>query len=146
MAIDYVVDAQWDLVRFRAMLAEGDQVVAVPQRGGLNVIVSGLGAEAAETIPGATAVWSSSPCSLLLANRRLRSTGESSFKAVSLAPPFHREVVQVRLEARGAKRVNTPRGASVAEDVDLLLDDRRVNTLIRSDLPLFAEGWFELIG
>jgi hypothetical protein len=41
--------------------------------------------------------------------------------------------------------VVTPTGNSEAELVGVMLDGERFEALIRSDLPLLAHGWFDLV-
>ena len=55
------------------------------------------------------------------------------------------EVITVRLERRGSRPVVPPTGNSEAELVEVMLYGEQFEALIRSDLPLFARGWFELV-
>jgi hypothetical protein len=64
--VDYVVDAEWGLIRYRLMHQSGTSIVATPATGGIEVVTGRPGDERTETVPGASAVWSSSPCSLLV--------------------------------------------------------------------------------
>ena len=144
--VDYIVDTEWDLVRFRAIYGDGLEAVAVPVPGGLEVSVGQPGEERTEEIAGVSAVWSASPCSLLVVDRRLRACGQDELGAVRLKPPYEPEAVTVRLDRRGSQGITTPAGGATAERVDVIVDGWRTKTLIRTDLPLSAEGWFELLG
>jgi hypothetical protein len=143
--VDYIVDAGWDLVRFRAIYGGGLEAVAVPVPGGLEVSVGQPGEERTEEIAGVSAVWSASPCSLLVVDRQLRACGQDELAAVRLKPPDEPEAVTVRLDRRGSQGITTPAGSATAERVDVIVDGWRTKALIRPDLPLSAEGWFELI-
>src|SRR5207249_2891775 len=111
----------------------------------VRVTVTDGGRESSELIPGAAAVWSSSPSSLLVLDRRLRSTGRSE-TAVATLPAggagFGTGVV--RLARTGTRRV---RGDSGWIEVEVLGVDDGSGTreaLVRGDLPLACAGWFEL--
>ena len=54
--VDYIVDAEWDLVRFRAIYGGGLDAVVVPVPGGLEVSVGQPGEERTEEIAGVSAV------------------------------------------------------------------------------------------
>ncbi len=144
--VDYIVDAEWDLVRFRAIYGDGLETVAVPVSGGLEVSVGQPGEERTEEIAGVSAVWSASPCSLLVVDRRLRASGQDELTAVRLKPPHKPEAVTVRLDRRGSQGITTLAGGATAERVEVIVDGWRTKALIRPDLPLSAEGWFELLG
>ena len=143
--VDYVVDAEWGLIRYRLLYQSGTATVATPATGGLEVVTGRPGEERTETMPGASAVWSSSPCSLLVLDRLLCASGRSDVPAVRIRAALKPEVITVRLERRGSRPVVTPTGNSEAELVEVMLYGDRFEALIRSDLPLFARGWFELV-
>src|SRR5205823_14330119 len=67
--VDYVVDAEWGLLRYRLMDQSGTRIVATPATAGIDVVTGRPGDERIETVAGASAVWSSSPCSLLVLDR-----------------------------------------------------------------------------
>src|SRR5438876_4667341 len=100
--VDYSVDAEWDLVRFRAIYGGGLEAVAVPVPGGLEVSVGHPGEERTEEIASVSAVWSPSPCSLLVVDRWLRASGQGELGAVSLKLSYEPEAVTVRLDRRGS--------------------------------------------
>src|SRR5205823_6212080 len=129
-------DAEWDLVRFRAIFGGGLEAVVVPVRGGLEVSVGKPGEERTEEIAGVSAVWSASPCSLLVVDRRLRACGQEEMAAVRLKPPCEPKTVTVRLDRRGPPGITTPAGGATAERVDVIVDGWRTKALIRPDLPL----------
>ncbi len=143
--VDYVVDAEWGLIRYRLLDQSGTAIVATPATGGIEVVTGRPGEERSETVPGASAVWSSSPYSLLVVDRLLSASGQSDVAAVRIGAALEPEVITVRLERRGSRPVVTPTGNSEAELVEVMLDGERLEALIRSDLPLFAPGWFELV-
>lgn len=143
--VDYVVDAEWGLLRYRLLDQSGTRIVATPATGGVEVVTGRPGDERTETVAGASAVWSSSPCSLLVLDRLLSTSGRSDVAAVRIGAALKPEVITVRLERRGSRPVVTPTGNSEAELVGVMLDGERFEALIRSDLPLFARGWFELM-
>lgn len=60
--------------------------------------------------------------------------------------PSYEPEVTVRLDRRGSQGITTPAGGATAERVDVIVDGWCTKALIRPDLPLSAEGWFELLG
>jgi hypothetical protein len=144
--VDHVVDLDWNLVRFRWLESEGAEVVAVPLPGGVEVRIAEPGGERQEIVAGAEAVWSASPSSLLFVDRLLESSKRSSVHAVRLEPPFEPRSIEVRLTPVGSRRVSTPNGPSDVREVQVAVDGRPTRALLRSDLPLRADGWFDLEG
>jgi len=132
LIVDYAVDARWNLVRFRALDDRGNEAVAVPGEDGLQVAVRRSdGSERTWAFEGATAVWSPSPCSLLLVDRLL-GRREGSLEAVRLEPPdWVPEQWTIRLEGRG-------------RELDVIVDGRRLEVRRGPEQPISAEGWFEL--
>jgi hypothetical protein len=76
--VDYVVDAEWGLIRYRLLYQSGTSIVATRATGGLEVVTGRPGEERTETVPGASAVWSSSPYSLLAVDRLLGTSGRGA--------------------------------------------------------------------
>lgn len=144
--VDHVVDAEWGLVRYRHLDQSGTWIVATRTTGAIELVTGRHGDERTETVAGASAVWSSSPSSLLIVDRLLGASGRSDVGAVRIGAAFEAEAITVRLERRGFRSVVTPTGDSQAELVEVMVDGDRVDALIRSDLPLSAGGWFELVG
>jgi hypothetical protein len=136
--IDIVTDLDWNVVRFRLATADGWRVTATPADGGIEVVHGPPDEERLDHFEGATAVWSASPWSLLVARRRLGSSS-GPFRAVLLDPGVTPQVVQFSLTAGAA------RPGDGAERFDVSVNDRHTEALIGRDLPLAAEGWFELI-
>jgi len=132
LLVDYTVDARWNLVRFRALDDEGNEAVVVPGEGGLQVVVRRPGgSERTWAFDGATAVWSPSPCSLLLVDRLLGGR-EGSLEAVRLGPPaWDPERWTIALERHG-------------RNLDLIVDGRRLEVRRGPEQPISAEAWFEL--
>jgi hypothetical protein len=143
--VDHVVDAEWGLVRYRLLRRNGAGVMATPAMGGIEVVIGQPGDERTETVAGATAVWSSSPCSLLVVDRLLGASGRGDVAAVRIGAAVEPELITVGLERVGSRPVVTPTGSSEAELVEVMLDGERFEALIRSDLPLQARGWFDLV-
>ena len=112
--VDYIVDAGWDLVRFRAIYGGGLEAVVVPVAFGLEVSVGQPGEERTQEIAGVSAVWSLSPCSLLVVDRRLRASGQDELTAVRIRPSDEPEAVTVRLNRRGSEAIPTPAGGATA--------------------------------
>lgn len=79
-------------------------------------------------------------------DRRLRASGQDELAAVRIKPSDEPEAVTVRLDRRGFQAIPTPTGGAPAERVEVIVDSWRTKALIRPDLPLSAEGWFELLG
>src|SRR5437867_739621 len=50
--VDYVVDAEWGLIRYRLMDQSGTSIVATPATGGIEVVTGRPGNERTETVPG----------------------------------------------------------------------------------------------
>ena len=82
--VDHVVDAEWGLVRYRFLDQGGTRIVATPARGGIEVVTVRPGDERSATVAGASAVWSSSPCSLLVVDRLLTASGRGDVAAVRI--------------------------------------------------------------
>lgn len=142
--VDHVVDLGWDLVRFRWSGSDGAEVVAIPRGGGgMEVWASGPGGGRTELVAGASTVWAASPSSLLVVDRLLSGSGEVT--AVMLRPPSDPRPVVVRLDPVAAREVRAPSGPLSIREVEVTVDGQTARALLRSDLPLRADGWFELV-
>jgi hypothetical protein len=97
-------------------------------------------------VPNVDSVWSASPSSLLVLDRLLLATGRGEASAVRLEPPFEARAVVVRLVPKATRQVATPGGSSEAREISIEIGEKRSAGLLRVDLPLTAEGWFELVG
>jgi len=144
--VDHVVDVDWNLVRFRWRESDGADVVATPTGGGVEVWIKEPGGERKELVAGVGAVWSASPSSLLVVDRLLGTSRPAEVQAVRLEPPFEPRPIVVRVTLVGSRRVSPTSGASSAQEVEVAVDGRRTRAVLRSDLPLRADGWFELVG
>ena len=144
--VDLVVDSGWRLVRFRWTEVGGAEVVAIRRDGGVEAWIDGPGGGRREWVPSADSVWSASPSSLLVLDRLLQATGRTGASAVRLEPPFEPRGVLVRLVPKATRQVATPGGSSEAREMSIEVGDDRSTGLLRADLPLTAEGWFELVG
>jgi hypothetical protein len=143
--VDVVVDREWNLVRYRTSSDEGIEVVAVAGPAGMEVRIRAPQGEESQTVPGAAAVWSSSPATLLVAERRLALGPERALTAARLDPPRRIEPIEVRLEPAAGEKVRTQSGELMVTRVRVVAGDRQTFALLRADLPLRADGWFELI-
>jgi hypothetical protein len=144
--VDHVVDVDWNLVRFRWSEPDGGDVVAIPTNGGLEVWAEEPGGERKEFVAGAVAVWSASPSCLLVVDRLLGTSKLAEVPVARLDLPFEPRAVVVRVHPVGSQRVFATNGASGAREVEIEMSGRRTHALLRSDLPLQADGWFELVG
>ena len=144
--VDHVVDVDWNLVRFRCRETDGTEVVATPTGDGVQVWIGEPGGERTELVAGVSSVWSASPSSLLVVDRLLGTSKRTEVQAVRLEPPFEPRPVLVRVRSAGSPRVPTTSGTSEAREVEIAVNGRRTRALFRSDLPLQADGWFELLG
>jgi hypothetical protein len=144
--VDHVVDGDWGLVRFRWGEPDGAEVTAIPANGGVEVWIEERGGERNELMAGVEAVWSASPSSLLVVDRLLGMSDRVEVPAVRLEPPADPLAILVRLTIVGSTRVPITKEASTTREVELDIAGRRIRAVIRPDLPLRADGWFELVG
>jgi hypothetical protein len=133
--IDHVVDREWSLVRFRLAVPGSAQTIVVPSEEGLVV----LAGDRELSVPGARAVWSRSPSSLLVVDRRLNVLGAHALPVVRV-PEGSQTVVALR--SLGETRVG---GEGSVRRFEVQAGEERSTVLIRSDVPLSLEGAFELI-
>jgi hypothetical protein len=133
------------LLRYRPLDQSGTRIVATLATGGIDVVTCRPGDEQTETVAGASAVWSSSPCSLLVLDRLLSTSGRSDVAAVLIGAALEPEGDHRAPRAAGLPAGGHPDRNSEAELVEVMLDGERFEALIRSDLPLFARGWFDLV-
>jgi len=136
--VDHVVDLEWSLVRYRLVVPGSAQTVVVPSEGGLAV----LAGDRELSVPGARAVWSRSPSSLLVLDRRLNVLGAHALPVVSV-PEGSQAVVALR--SLGEVRVRLGQGEGSVQRFEVQVGEERSTALIRSDVPLSLEGAFELI-
>ena len=143
--VDLVVDGEWALVRYRERHAAGEEVVVVPSAGGMEAMWRGAGQEQLLEVPQADIVWSRSPSSLLVAERRARVRQAKALQAVRIGAPGNSTAVLISLNGVGDESVNTGSGSSTALRLQVKEQGRTFLALIRHDAPLSAEGWFDLI-
>jgi hypothetical protein len=143
--VDHVVDRNWNLVRFRLRQPDRAEVTAIPTNGGVEVWIEGRGGERKELMAGVEAVWSPSPSSLLVVDRLLGMSDRVEVPAVRLEPAGDPLAILVRVTPLGSTHVPTNE-ASTTREMELDVDGRRIRALLRPDLPLRADGWFELVG
>ncbi|MDP8955704.1 MAG: hypothetical protein M3N24_01905 [Actinomycetota bacterium] len=139
--VDFVVDTDWALVRYRERHRQHGEVVVVRGPTGLEATWIAGESEATAHAPDAQIVWSSSPCSRLVAERRARAVKMSALPGLGIALPEEPRPVSISLDRMGFEAANGRR----AERIHLQLDGASITALVREDLPIFAEGWFELI-
>ena len=142
--VDLVTDLEWNLIRFRLAAADGWQAIATPDGSGVQVVHGSPSDERLDRYEGAAAVWSTSPSTLLVLHRMLGRDG-GPIGVVQLERGFPPKLRQVALALEGETSVPTVGGRAEAERFAVVVDGRRREALIRADLPLSAEGWFELI-
>jgi hypothetical protein len=142
--VDFVVDVEWRLVRYRERSAAGSELVVIPALDGVAVLLSQDGEEESVEIPGVELVWSRSPCSLLVAERRARAVGTNTLRAVRIHIPDAPAPVQVSLDRLG-REPPTAASNSGADRIQIRENGRTMNALVRQDLPLIADGWFSLL-
>jgi hypothetical protein len=136
--VDHVVDLEWSLVRFRLAVPGSAQTIVVPSEEGLVV----LAGDRELSVPGARAVWSRSPSSLLVVDRRLNVLGAHALPVVRV-PEGSQTVVALR--SLGEVRVQPGQGEGSVRRFEVQAGEERSTALIRSDVPLSLEGAFELI-
>jgi hypothetical protein len=142
--VDFVVDTEWRLVRYRERNSAGPEVVVIPGPGGMEVITRGDGEEKSVEIPGAEVVWSRSPCSLLVAERRARTLKTNRLRAVRILVPDDPAPVFVSLDRQGHEE-STSRPDSEAGMIQVKVEGQTIDAELAEDRPLSAEGWFALI-
>ncbi len=142
--VDFVVDTEWRLVRYRERHAAGLAVVVIPGTDGMEVVTQGGGDENSVEIPRAEVVWSRSPCSLLVAERRARALGTTELRGVRIHVPDDPAPVFVSLDRPGHEQFKD-RPESQAGMIQVRFDDQTIDAELAEDRPLSAEGWFALI-
>jgi hypothetical protein len=142
--VDLVADLEWRLVRFRLAAADGWRAVATRTDSGVEVVHGTPNEEGIDRFDEGVAVWSSSPSTLLVLDRQIGRKGATA-QVVRIEPGVPPRLQGVALSVRGSRAVPTPGGGAEAQRVQVAEDGRLREALIRSDLPLAAEGWFELI-
>ncbi|HEX2089679.1 MAG TPA: hypothetical protein VHI54_07115 [Actinomycetota bacterium] len=142
--VDFVVDTEWRLVRYRERHAAGPEVVVIPGNGGLEVVSRVNGDEKSVEIPAAEVVWSRSPCSLLVTERRARALATTALRAVRIHVPDDPVSVSVSLDR--------PRGEGFWSGPDrqvgmiqVTVDGQTIAAELTEDRPLAAEDWFTLL-
>ena len=143
--VDHVVDREWNLVRFRWNSSDGSELMAIPSGDGVEVRITAPTGERTEFVSDVRLVWSASPSSLLVLDRLLGTSSSEGTPAVRLEPSSDARPIVVRVTPVGTRQVATPTGTALVREVDIGLDGRRMGALLRSDLPLRADGWFELV-
>jgi hypothetical protein len=139
--VDHVVDLDWNLVRFRWRVADRSDMVAVPAGDGIEVWIR----DRKERFGGVAAVWSPSPSSLIVVDRLIRNSGAAEVRAVRFEPHSSPVPVVVRVTPVGFVEVPATSDPSDAAEVEVEVDGRRMAAVLRTDLPIKANGWFELM-
>jgi hypothetical protein len=142
--VDLVTDLEWNLVRFRLAAADGWRAVATRGDPGVEVLHGTPEDERLDRFEEAVAVWSSSPSTLLVLHRLVGPVG-GTVQTVRIEPGLAPDRLGVALSIKGSTSVATPGGGAEALRVRVMEDGRGREALVRSDLPLAAEGWFDLI-
>ena len=142
--VDFVVDAEWRLVRYRER-RDGEELVVVPGSAGLEVVWAGEAGERAVSVADAEIVWSRSPCSLLVAEHRARSLGTTTFPAVRVDRSAGPERALISLDRMGHEALTANPGSPRTERIVVRENERTFNAVIQGDRPLSADGWFDLV-
>jgi hypothetical protein len=142
--VDLVTDLEWNLVRFRLAAADGWRAVATRGDPGVEVLHGTPEDERLDRFDEAVAVWSSSPSTLLALHRLVGPTGGRA-ETVRIEPGLAPQGVQVALSVQGTTSVATLGGGAEALRVRVVEDGKEREALVRSDLPLAVDGWFDLI-
>jgi hypothetical protein len=128
--VDHVTDLEWRLVRFR-LLSPGRELVVERSPSGLHAI----GPDQVTEFEGVDLVWSPSPWSLHVLGWYLRVRGEDAADAVRVKPEERAERVRAEVRREGDR----VRGVFAVNGLT-------TEAVFGTDLPLRAEGWFELVG
>lgn len=142
--VDFVVDTEWRLIRYRERHSDGPDVVVIPGPEGMEVVTRGDGEERSIEIPGAEVVWSRSPCSLLVAERRARTLGTNQLRGIRIHVPDDPAPVFLSLDRPGHGQ-STSRLNSEAGVIQVRVDGQTIDAELAEDRPLSADGWFALI-
>ncbi len=143
--VDFVVDTEWRLVRYRERHAAGLDVVVLPGPEGMEVVTQGDADDKSVQIPGAEIVWSRSPCSLLVAERRARTLETNTLWGVRIHPPNDPAPVLVSLDRPGHERLKAGGQDPPAGKIQVRVDGQTIHADLGEDRPLSAEEWFALI-
>ena len=132
--VDFVVDTDWGLVRYRERHADGREIMAAPDSSGVQVVKLLGDEERIFNVPDADVVWSSSPCSVLVAERRARASGRGW-------------VVAARIDGEDSAgvTVSVRDSESVSGTLEVEVDGRTTQVVMTEEAPLSADGWFERI-
>ena len=128
--VDHVTDLDWRVVRFR-LLSPGRELVVERSPHGMHVI----GPDEVTEFEGVDLVWSPSPWSLHVARSYLEAGVDGAADAVRVDETSN--AARVRIELR--RDAGAERGVFVVDGV-------AKEALFGSDIPVRAEGWFELFG
>lgn len=141
-SVDVVVDLHWRVVRFRMLGADGAGTTVTPGPQGLEV---DAGDGRPIPFPGAEAVWSPSPSSVLVADRMLRAQGRTEVLAIAVWEPGHPgKTVRLGLGERQAVRMDTTAGLIEGERLEVMIEGGLFDVLLGPDRPLESDGWFRL--
>jgi hypothetical protein len=138
--VDLVTGLRSELVRFRLVAADGWRAVAMPADGGVEIAYGPPEDERVARVEEAVAVWSFSPSSLLVLHRLL-GPGGGAVRGVRIEPSHEPAAAQLSLTSLGT---STDAGGE-AERIRVIADGRELEARVRADLPLAADGWFELL-
>jgi hypothetical protein len=136
--VDHTVDREWRLVRLRLMdLEAGVEMVALAGASGIAVTRVGGPSPGDWVVPGAEAVWTSSPSALFVAASRIPIGSGLSLAGARIAP-----------EAAPGPVTIGPLRAEIGdkEAATLELDGERIEVRFRDGWPIWAERRFELLG
>ena len=135
--VDHTVDRDWRLVRLRLMdLEAGVEMVALAGATGIAVTRAGGPAPGDWVVPGAEAVWTSSPSALYVAANRIPIGSGSTLAGARVEPGAIPEPVTIG-----------PLRAEIGdkEAATLGLDGERIEVRIRDGWPVWARDRFALL-
>ena len=136
--VDHTVDREWRLVRLRLMdLEAAVEMMALAGTSGIAVTRAGGAAPGDWVVPGAEAVWTSSPSALLVAANRIPIGSGTTLAGARIAPDAAPEPVTI-----GPLRAEL----GEKEAATLELDGVRIEVRFRDGWPVWAEDRFELLG
>jgi hypothetical protein len=139
--VDHVVDAGWNLVRFRWTELDGAENSPSGRRRRRSVD-DGSRYEHRELVAGISAVMSASPSSLMILDRLLASTTATETRTARLDRSLQLRTVVV---STPNGRLTPPMGGDSVREVQVTVGGQRSRGLIGRDLPLQVAGWFELV-
>lgn len=132
--VDFVVDADWRLVRYREGHADGSELLAAHVGTGIQIARQLDHDERDFDVPDAEVIWSSSPCSLLIAQRRASASRVN-------------RVIGARIDGESPipLTISFPGSDWVNGTLEVGVDGQVIRCVVDDEAPVSADGWFERI-